>query len=113
MMPGTPPLLNHSQIRSMISQIGVDAHSLIDRFAKDLPNEISRIRTLAKQSENVSLADELHRLKGSCATCGFMALSEMLGAFNRNDSGACKQLERCADASIKEWREVFRIHSGS
>jgi hypothetical protein len=95
--------LDYAHLQAMSEITGGNAYRVIDRFAADLPDKITRIPALMEQSGRTALRAEIHRLKGSAVTCGFKSLGGLLHAFDPSGADDFQRLEDCAKKSIAEW----------
>jgi len=74
---------------------------LMDRFASDARGTLERMRACARAGDSPRLAREAHRLKGSSATVGAVALaSECLEMERCARAGSCAGIEAKLDAAL-------------
>lgn len=99
--------LDLAYLHTMKSLAGAEAYLVIDRFAADLPDRLKRMASLMGQPGNAGLNAEIHRMKGSAATCGFHMLADLLAHYPLDGTADFQQLEACVRNSLNEWR-AFR-----
>ncbi|WP_189046534.1 ATP-binding protein [Aliidongia dinghuensis] len=98
---------------ALIANLGMETAGRIrDRFLRDLPQHLSRIRTAASKRDWAALTREAHSLKGAAASLGLRSIVETAATLEQQSAGpdipGCAEtidaLDRCATAGAAALR---------